>query len=63
MHMYMYFMFTDVDECVEGLPLCHNGGTCVDLPPTQGFFECICPAEWAGPHCNNGKLSITVKPA
>jgi len=52
--MYLYFMFTDVNECLEGLPPCHNGGTCVDLPPTQGFFECICPTEWAGPSCNNG---------
>ena len=59
LHYYkLLFWFSVIDECTEGVNPCLNGGTCVDRSPTEGFFECICPSQWAGPLCNNGKYSF-----
>ncbi|MGH0159306.1 UNVERIFIED_CONTAM: hypothetical protein FKN15_040677, partial [Acipenser sinensis] len=41
----------DVNECqiYAGTPLgCQNGGTCTNTP---GGYNCVCSAEWYGPHC------------
>lgn len=33
------FMFSDIDECAEGLIECHNHSRCVNLP---GWYHCEC---------------------
>ena len=42
----LYFSLFSEGDCVEP---CQHGGTCV-----QGM--CICPLNYEGEHCENGKL-------
>ncbi len=44
----------DVNECEADPMLCKNGGTCNDQDYPV-LYNCTCPAEWVGEHCETGE--------
>ena len=45
-NLILYFMFLDIDECVNGVNNCHNDyATCFN---TEGSFTCSCNSGYSG---------------
>ena len=50
------FYVSELDECLSSP--CHNGSSCVDL---VNSYECICPSNYKGFHCDQGKAKAIKK--
>lgn len=41
-------MFSDINECIEFVGICQNGGFCIN---TLGGYTCRCTEQWEGANC------------
>jgi len=49
---------SDLNECLTGVSLCMNGGTCTN---TFGSYYCTCVDGWTGTHCREGMADVTLE--
>ena len=52
---YAKFLYSDINECTEGIPPCLNGATCRNR---YGDYDCDCTDGWTNKNCDEGKLVL-----